>query len=118
MPGAPSKFGVAGRPDRVDALLQAIDLGCHSRILAFPAPWDRDPDGRKPLAGSGERRELEPGAAVAAGARQCAKILLRVRTILENKLSRLHGKTRGTGSMHHWILHQWCRRLRGRYHQR
>jgi hypothetical protein len=33
VPGPTSEFGVASRPDRIDALLQALDLGCHSGMI-------------------------------------------------------------------------------------
>ena len=67
MLGADSEFRVTCCADRVDPFLQAVDLRGHAEIVASSAPWDRDPDGRKPLAGSGERSELEPGAAVRGG---------------------------------------------------
>jgi len=48
--------------------LQAVDLG-HSIMVAQFAPWDRDPDGRKPLAGSGEpKRARSPAPRHAGGA--------------------------------------------------
>src|SRR5437667_12868074 len=57
----------------VEELPQVVDARCHASSVALEfgaifAPWDRHPDGRKPLAGSVARSAIEPGAR-RAGAR-------------------------------------------------